>query len=209
MPDTDSKDLVPQRIRNDTISQVTSVKKISDEIRRRRWNWIVYVLRKERNDDCMVAMEWQPEGKRKVGRPKTTWRRTVKKECCKTKWSLRPFLMSQWNAKKIKLLLQTSGSSHQSILMFLNVPFVNSSKEAASFSDTSLLNRRRLRFLSRWSVHLVYTWYKGSVGYPNNRINDFWEDNLTSRNSLWGRYMPIYLKGQMNQNLIEIFSSAI
>ena len=26
--------------------------------------------RKERNDDCMVAMEWQPEGKRKVGRPK-------------------------------------------------------------------------------------------------------------------------------------------
>ena len=29
--------------------------------------------------DCMVAMEWQPEGKRKVGRPKTTWRRTVGK----------------------------------------------------------------------------------------------------------------------------------
>ena len=26
------------------------------------------MLRKERNDDCMVAMEWQPEGKRKVGR---------------------------------------------------------------------------------------------------------------------------------------------
>ena len=23
------------------------------------------MLRKERNDDCMVAMEWQPEGKRK------------------------------------------------------------------------------------------------------------------------------------------------
>ena len=62
----------PQRIRNDTISQITGVKKISDEIRRRRWNWIGHVLRKERNDDCMVAMEWQPEGKRKVGRPKTT-----------------------------------------------------------------------------------------------------------------------------------------
>ena len=47
----------PQRIRNDTISQVTGVKKINDEIRRRRWNWIGHVLRKERNDDCMVAME--------------------------------------------------------------------------------------------------------------------------------------------------------
>ena len=41
----------PQRIRNDTISQLPGVKKISDEIRRRRWNWIGYVLRKERNDD--------------------------------------------------------------------------------------------------------------------------------------------------------------
>ena len=28
----------------------------------------------------MVAMEWQPEGKRKVGRPETTWSRTVVKE---------------------------------------------------------------------------------------------------------------------------------
>ena len=26
-----------------------------------------------------VTMKWQPEGKRKVGRPKPTWRRTVEK----------------------------------------------------------------------------------------------------------------------------------
>ena len=60
----------PQRIRKDTISQVTDVRKISDEIRRRRWNWIGHVLRKERNDECMVAMEWQPAGTRKLGRLK-------------------------------------------------------------------------------------------------------------------------------------------
>ena len=77
----------PQRIRNDTISQLTGVKKISDEIRRRRWNWIGHVLRKERNDDCMVAMEWQPDGMRKVGRPKTTWRRTVEKESRQERWT--------------------------------------------------------------------------------------------------------------------------
>ena len=77
----------PQRIRNDTISQVTGVKNISGEIRRRRWNWIGYVLRKERNDDRMVAMEWQPEGKRKVGRPKTTWRRTVEKGSRQERWT--------------------------------------------------------------------------------------------------------------------------
>ena len=26
---------------------------------------------------CKVAIEWQPEGKRKVGQPKFTWRRMV------------------------------------------------------------------------------------------------------------------------------------
>ena len=46
------------------------VKKISDEIRKRGWNWIGHMLRKERNGDCMVAMEWQPEGKRKSGTTK-------------------------------------------------------------------------------------------------------------------------------------------
>ena len=34
------------------------------------------MLRKGRNDDCMVVMQWQPEGKRKVVWPKTTWRRS-------------------------------------------------------------------------------------------------------------------------------------
>ena len=76
----------PQRVRNDTISQVTGVK-ISDEIRKRRWNWIGHVFRKERNDDCMVAMECQPKGKRTLGRPKTTWRRTVKKESRQERWA--------------------------------------------------------------------------------------------------------------------------
>ena len=31
-------------------------------------------------NDCKVALSWAPEGKRRRGRPKTTWRRTVEKE---------------------------------------------------------------------------------------------------------------------------------
>ena len=77
----------PQRIRNDTISQITGVRKISDEIRRRRWNWIGHVLRKDRNDDCMVVMGCQPERKRKVGRPKITWRRIVERKCRQERWT--------------------------------------------------------------------------------------------------------------------------
>lgn len=49
-------------------------------------DWIAgHVLRMERNDDCMMAMNLMskttqpvaPEGKRKVGRRNTTWRGTV------------------------------------------------------------------------------------------------------------------------------------
>ena len=44
-------------MRNDTISEITGVRKISDEIRRRRWNWIGHVLRKDRNDDCQSCTQ--------------------------------------------------------------------------------------------------------------------------------------------------------
>ncbi|KAK7489884.1 hypothetical protein BaRGS_00018906 [Batillaria attramentaria] len=77
----------PQRISNKTISETSGVAKISEEIRRRRWNWIGHILRKERNNDCMVAMGWQPEGKRKIGRPKTTWRRTAEQERRSAGWT--------------------------------------------------------------------------------------------------------------------------
>jgi len=36
---------------------------------------------------CMVAIEWQPEGRRKPGQPKITWRRAVEKERRQEGWS--------------------------------------------------------------------------------------------------------------------------
>ena len=47
---------------------------------RRRWRWIGHVLRKEQDAIPRVAVQWRPEGHRKRGRPKTTWRRTVEAE---------------------------------------------------------------------------------------------------------------------------------
>ena len=65
---------------------IKSVNRISNEIRRHRWNWIGHVLRGDKASDCMVAPGWQPEGKRAVGRPKTTWRRTEEAERRKVGW---------------------------------------------------------------------------------------------------------------------------
>ena len=49
-------------------------------ITRKRWRWIGHVLRKDANSITKVAIHGTPEGKRKHGRPKTTWRRTREAE---------------------------------------------------------------------------------------------------------------------------------
>lgn len=36
---------------------------------------------------CTTAITWHPEGKRKIGRPKTTWRRTTEKERPQLGWN--------------------------------------------------------------------------------------------------------------------------
>ena len=67
-------------IRNEVILERAGMKSMSSEVQRKRWKYIGHILRKEPNHDCVTAVTWAPEGKRKRGRPKTTWRRTVDKE---------------------------------------------------------------------------------------------------------------------------------
>ena len=55
------------------------VMKISDEVKIRRWKWIGHVLRMKDNN-CLTASSWKPEGRRNMGRPRTTWRKTVERE---------------------------------------------------------------------------------------------------------------------------------
>jgi hypothetical protein len=76
-----------QHISNKSVLDMTEVEKISDVVRRRRWNWVGHVLRKDRASDCAVALGWAPEGRRKRGRPKTTWRRMVEEERNRAGWN--------------------------------------------------------------------------------------------------------------------------
>ncbi|VDP39882.1 unnamed protein product [Schistosoma margrebowiei] len=46
----------------------------AEEIRKRRWEWIGHTLRKSSNCITWQALTWNPEGKRKRGRPKNTLR---------------------------------------------------------------------------------------------------------------------------------------
>ena len=70
----------PQKITNQDLLIKCKQEEISILISRRRWRWIGHVLRKSPEELTNTAMFWTPEGKRRRGRPKITWRRTVESE---------------------------------------------------------------------------------------------------------------------------------
>ena len=66
---------------------------IEVEIKRRKWRWIGHTLRKDPTNTTRHALDWNPQGKRKRGRPKQTWRRSTLDE-------LKPISVSWATAKK-------------------------------------------------------------------------------------------------------------
>ncbi|KAJ4429209.1 hypothetical protein ANN_26212 [Periplaneta americana] len=62
---------------------LTEEEPIEIQIKRRKWRWIGHTLRKPNEAIERQALEWNPQGVRKVGRPRGTWRRMVNEE----KWN--------------------------------------------------------------------------------------------------------------------------
>ena len=70
----------PQIISNQDLCDECQQESIETTIARRSWTWIVNKLRKDQGSIPRVAVEWKPEGHRKRGRPRMTWRCTVEAE---------------------------------------------------------------------------------------------------------------------------------
>ena len=70
----------PRRILNEDLWQCTKQERVEVTIRRRKWGWIGHTLRKPATNIIRQSLEWKPQGSRKRGRPKKSWRRTVQKE---------------------------------------------------------------------------------------------------------------------------------
>ncbi|XP_068756220.1 uncharacterized protein [Montipora capricornis] len=75
-----------ERITNKDVLKMAEIEKLSEDVRRRRWKFIGHIMRKEPNNDCRTALTWAPEGQRKRGRPRTTWKRTAEREREKAGW---------------------------------------------------------------------------------------------------------------------------
>ena len=67
----------PETISNADLWQRTKQLPAEDEIKRRRWRWIGHTLRKPPSNITRQALTWNPQGKRKRGRPKNSWRRDL------------------------------------------------------------------------------------------------------------------------------------
>ena len=66
----------PIKISNKELWRQTGQRPIEQEIRQRAWGWIGHTLRRSDGHVVKRALEWNPQGKRKRGRPQHTWRRT-------------------------------------------------------------------------------------------------------------------------------------
>ena len=70
----------PRTISNKDLLAECNQQDMATILMKRRWKWMGHVIRKDNSSHTKVALHWTPEGKRKVGRPKITWRRTVEGE---------------------------------------------------------------------------------------------------------------------------------
>ena len=77
----------PDKIRNDELWARTGQKMISEELGRRKWRWLGHTLRKPPGSIARQSLQWNPQGQRKRGRPRTTWRRCIEEEMRKKGYS--------------------------------------------------------------------------------------------------------------------------
>lgn len=58
----------------------TGQQTITEKLRINRWRWYGHVLRMPEQRTPKQALHWRPVGRRRVGRPKDTWQRTIQRE---------------------------------------------------------------------------------------------------------------------------------
>ena len=88
----------PNIISNKDLWKVTGQEDINLEIRKRKFRWIGHTLRKEDAEVPKAALLWNPQGNRKRGRPKNSWRRSVIKEAGRS-WNELRFLAADRSGK--------------------------------------------------------------------------------------------------------------
>ena len=88
----------PNTITNEELHRKTDATSLATQIKKRRWRWLGHVCRMSPGALPKTALRWTADGKRRRGRPKETWRRTVEKEMkeCGLTWNT----ITKWAADR-------------------------------------------------------------------------------------------------------------
>ncbi|XP_071177411.1 uncharacterized protein [Mytilus edulis] len=70
----------PETISNKCLWERTNQEPATKQLKRRTWQWIGHTLRKPVGTINRQALEWNPQGHRRPGRPFHSWRRSRHKE---------------------------------------------------------------------------------------------------------------------------------
>ena len=89
-------------ISNKDLWKATGQEDINLEIRKRKFRWIGHTLRNKDGEIPKAALHWNPQGNRKRGRPKNSWRISVIKEAGRS-WNELRFLAA--DRQKWKILI--------------------------------------------------------------------------------------------------------
>ena len=77
------------------------------QIRRRKWRWVGHTLRKAHTNVTRQALEWNPQGNRRRGRPKQTWRRSLLEELKTTGMSWETAKSTAGDRKNWKVMVES------------------------------------------------------------------------------------------------------
>jgi hypothetical protein len=67
----------PKTITNKDLWETTQQIPFGREIKIRKWKWIGQTLRKDQNTITRQGLDWNPQGERRKGRSRITWKRTI------------------------------------------------------------------------------------------------------------------------------------
>ncbi|KAI8514967.1 hypothetical protein Bbelb_075580 [Branchiostoma belcheri] len=78
----------PRKVSNQDLLEIVGQERVEMTTRRRKWRWIGHTLRKPPESITRTALDWDPQGRRKRGRPRLSWKRGVRKDltAANTSW---------------------------------------------------------------------------------------------------------------------------
>nr|KAG5690470.1 hypothetical protein BaRGS_016470 [Batillaria attramentaria] len=76
----------PEKIRNEELWERAGQEPAAKRILRRKWGWIGHTLRKPASSITRQALTWNPQGKRKRGRPRNSWQSYISRGPTGQEW---------------------------------------------------------------------------------------------------------------------------